>query len=185
MNDNIKINFSLKGFTSILIGAYIFIAGYVMESLLKGFLTEDNPLTNLSPEILEILIIAITFMVFLFSSFTLFFSGKRNAKKLQYQLWNSNTKTAFKKYMLAFIIIFTSLILLMNLGLIDYLTPTFLLLYGILLFLFKNKERKNLMILSGLSVLLAVMCFLIPTYWASSISILGIAHVAYGVVVKE
>ena len=74
--------------------------------------------------------------------------------------------------------------LVLSAGLIDYLTPIFLFLYAVLLFLFKDKERKNLLILSGLSLLLAVMCMLIPTYWYSSLSILGIAHIAYGVVIK-
>ena len=185
MNDNFQINFSLKGITSILIGAFIFIAGYLIETILNGFLIDDNPLGMLSPEIIELLITGITLFVFLLSSLTLFFNGKRTAKKLQHKLWNVKTKTALKKYILGFIIIFTTLLLLKNLGFIDYITPTFLILYGLLLFIFKNKERKNLLILSGLSLLLAVMCFLIPSYWASSISILGIAHVAYGVVVKE
>jgi hypothetical protein len=73
----------------------------------------------------------------------------------------------------------------MNLGFITYLTPTFLILYGLLLFSVKHKDRKNLLILAGLSFFLAVICFLIPTYWSASFSILGIAHVAYGVAVKE
>lgn len=77
------------------------------------------------------------------------------------------------------------MIILMNQGFIDSLTPTFLIIYGALLFVLKSKERKNLLILSGLSVLLAMMCILIPTYWSSSISILGIAHITYGVVVKN
>jgi hypothetical protein len=184
MNNNIQINFSLKGITSILIGAFIFVAGYLIETILNGFLIDNNPLGMLSAEILEILIIAIIVFVFILSSLTLLFIGKRATKKQEHKLWNAKTKAATKKYFLAIIIIFTSLLLLMNLGFIDYITPTFLTLYGLLLFLFKNKERKNLLILSGVSILLAVMCFLIPTYWASSLSILGIAHVAYGVVVK-
>ncbi|MDN3619896.1 MULTISPECIES: hypothetical protein [Polaribacter] len=184
MNDNYQINFSLKGFTSILIGAYFFIAGFFIETIVKGSLAEETSL-DLPSKTTEILIITAVLLVFLFSSLTLFFNGKKNAKKLQHQLWNDNNKLAFKKYILAFVVIFTSLLILMNLGFITYLTPTFLILYGLLLFIFKNKERKNLLILSGLSLLLAVMCFLIPSYWASSISILGIAHVAYGVVVKN
>ena len=80
---------------------------------------------------------------------------------------------------------FVLLIFLEKQGLIDYLTPTFLIIYGALLFLLKCKERKNILILSGLSVLLAIMCILIPTYWYSSLSILGIAHITYGVVVKN
>ncbi len=184
-HDNFQNNFSLKGFTSILIGAYFFIAGYLIKTILDGFLIDDNPFGMLSAEIIEVFIIVIAFLFFLFSSLALFFSGKRNAKKLQHLLWNGKTKAAFQKYILGIIIIFISMIILMNQGFIDSLTPTFLIIYGALLFVLKSKERKNLLILSGLSVLLAMMCILIPTYWSSSISILGIAHITYGVVVKN
>ncbi|WP_299064430.1 hypothetical protein [uncultured Polaribacter sp.] len=185
MDNNSKINFSLKGFTSILIGGYFFIAGYLIETILKGFLIDDHALAMFSAEIIEYVVLGIAFLVFQFSSLAIYFSGKRNATKLEITLWNAPTKNAVKKYFLGVLVIFSSLIILMNLGFIDYITPTFLILYGFLLFVFKNEARKNLLVLSGLSLLLALMCFLIPTYWASSLSILGIAHITYGFVVKE
>ncbi|MGJ8743572.1 hypothetical protein [Polaribacter sp.] len=184
MHNNFKINFSLKGFTSILIGAYFFISSYLIKTILDGFLIDDNPLGMLSAEIIELLIIATTLLLFIFSSLALYFSGKRNAKKLEHKLWNDTSKTAFRKYLLSFLITFIVLIILWKQGFIDYITPIFLISYGALLLLFRNKERKNLLVVAGLSLLLAVMCFLIPTYWYSSLTILAIAHVTYGVVEK-
>ena len=184
MHNTFEINFSLKGFTSILIGAYFFIAGYLIKTILENFLIDNNAMGMFSPEIIEVVVIAIVFFHFLFSSLALFFSGKRNAKKFQHQLWNRETSVALRKYTLQILIFFGGLITLMNAGFIEYITPLFLSLYGILLFLFKNKQRKNLLILSSLSILLAMVCFLIPSYWYSSISILGIAHITYGVVVS-
>ena len=104
---------------------------------------------------------------------------------MQINLWNDKTRAAVKKYSGVIFVTFIALIVLKNLELTNYLAPTFLVLYGTLLFLFKHEERKNLLVLAGLSILLAAMCLLIPTYWSSSLSILGIAHVAYGVVIKE
>jgi len=184
MHDNFSVNFVLKGFTSILIGIYFLIGSYVIKTILEGFLIDDNPAGMLSIEIIEFLGIAIAFLFFLFSSLAFFFRGKRLAKRFQYKLWNGKTKTAFFSYLIAILIIFTSELILLNLGLVDYLTPTFLLLYGVLLLVLKHKERKNLMILSGLCLFLAIICFLIPTYWYSSLTILGVAHITYGVVVK-
>lgn len=184
-HDNFSVNFSLKGFTSILIGIYIFLAGYLIKTILDGFLVNDNPMEMMSAEIIEVLVITLAGLVFIFSSFALFFSGKRNSKRFQFKLWNGKTKAAFTKYFLSALVIFIVLILLMNQGFIDYITPAFLILYAFLLFLFKNKERKNLLILSGICLLLAVLCFLIPSYWYSSLSILGIAHITYGVVVRN
>ena len=67
----------------------------------------------------------------------------------------------------------------------DYITPVFLVLYALTLLFLRVKKSKNLFVLAGVSVLLAVICFLIPNYWYSSIFILGIAHITYGIVVKN
>ncbi|WP_288955388.1 hypothetical protein [uncultured Polaribacter sp.] len=184
MHDNFQINFSLKGFTSILIGVYFLLGSYVIKTLLDGFLIDDNPAGMMSVEIIEFLVIGIALFVFLFSSLALFFAGRRNSKRFQYKLWNGKTIAAFFKYFIGFVIMLIVLVIIKNQGFIDYLTPTFLVLYGILLFVFKNKERKQLLVLSGLCLLLALMCILIPSYWYSSLSILGVAHITYGVVVK-
>ncbi len=184
MHDNYSANFILKGFTSILIGIYILIGSYALKTLLNGFLIDDNPVGMLSVEILEILGITIVFLVLLFSSLALYFSGKRVAKRNDEILFNSQTKTILRKYIIGVVIIFATLILVKSRGYLYYITPTFLLLYSLLLFLLKNKERKNLLILSGLCLLLAILCILIPSYWYSSLAILGVAHLTYGVVVK-
>ena len=184
MHDTLESNFTLKGLTSILIGLYFFIAGSIINSIIEGFLIDDNPMGMLSPQIIEIVIFTLIFFVFLFSSLALFFGGKRTAKKFEYKLWNTETKIAFRNYVLKFTVIFLVLTILMNLGFIDYLTPVFLILYGVLLALSMNKQRKNLLVLSGVSILLAAICFLIPSYWHASLSIMGIAHITYGVVVR-
>lgn len=173
MHDTFESNFSLKGFTSILIGLYFFIAGSLIHKIIEGFLIDDNPMGMLSPQIVEIAILAILFFVFLFSTLALFFGSRRTAKKFDYKLWNTETKIAFRNYIFKVIVIFSVLITLMNLGFINYLTPVFLTLYGGLLALSMNKQRKNLLVLSGLSIFLAIICLLIPSYWYASLSIIG------------
>jgi hypothetical protein len=115
----------------------------------------------------------------------LFFKGKRASKRFQHKLWNGKTKAAFWVYLIWFLSTLSISMFLMNKGFIDYITPAFLILYAILLLIFKHKERKNLLIISGICALLAAICFLIPTYWYSSLFILGIAHATYGVAVKN
>ena len=96
-HDNLSINFILKGFTSILIGVYFLVAAYLIKFILDGFLIDGNPMGMMSAEIIEILIIVITFFLFLFSSLALFFKGRRTAKKNHYKLWSEKTKAAFWK----------------------------------------------------------------------------------------
>jgi len=184
LHDNYDVNLIIKGFTSVLVGFYIIGGAYLIKSILNGFLIDDNPLGMLSAEIIEILFLAILFLVFIFSSMAVILKGRRAAKKYQFKLWNSKTKKVAFKYLLLITLLFTSLILLMNAGFINYITPSFLLLYGVMLYILKSKYRKQLLILSGLAFGLALLCFLIPNYWYSALSILGIAHVTYGILVK-
>lgn len=184
-HDNFSVNFVLKGFTSMQIGVYFLILGYTFKSILDGFLIDNNAMGMLSPQIIEILFIALLFLLVLFSSLALYFSGKRTAKRFQYKLFNQTTKKAILKYFTGIIILFSSIITLNNLGFINGIVPAFLILYSLFLFIFKNKERKNLLVLSGLSLALGLLCFVIPSYWYSSISILGIAHITYGFVVSK
>ncbi|WP_397447400.1 hypothetical protein [Polaribacter sp. R77954] len=182
---NFELNFSLKGNASIQIGIYFLIAAFAIKNILEGFLIDDNAFGMLSTELVEVFITIITFGTFLFSGLALYFKGKRKAKKADYQLWNAKTKKIFWLMILSFIAIFVLLLLLLNLGFVDMLTPTFLLLYGLLIFLNKNKKRKDLLVLTGICLLLAIITMLIPGYWYSSLFILGIAHITYGLVVRN
>jgi magnesium-transporting ATPase (P-type) len=183
--NHIQPNFSLQGYSSILIGIYFLCATFLIKKLIMGFLVDGNPLGALSPQIIEILILTIIFITFIFSSLTLFFNGKSKSKKLDYKLWNAKTKTILWKYLLSFIVIFLVLSYLIFFNYSDYLAPFFLLLYAVTLLFLKLKNSKNLFILAGVSLFLAIICFLIPNYWYSSLLILGIAHITYGLVVKD
>jgi hypothetical protein len=139
----------------------------------------------LSAEIIEYLVSSICVFLFLFSSFALFFSSKRRAKKQEIALWNIASKRIFWKYLASFLVLFMALIFLMKQGFIDFITPVFLLFYGAILLLINQKNNQNIRIISGICLLLAIICFLIPSYWYASISILGIAHITFGIVVKN
>ena len=184
-HDNFEVNFSLKGFASIQIGIYILIAAYLIKNILTGFLIDDNPVGMLSVEIIEIAVISILILTFLFSSMALYFKARRASRRFQHKIFNSKTKKALLVYVIFLISTFTILISLKNLCYVDFITPSFLILYGIFLFFMKHKSRKNILIISLVSVLLAALCIVIPSYWYSSLFILGITHITYGVVVKH
>jgi hypothetical protein len=182
LHDNFEVNFSLKGITSILIGVYFFLLSYAYNYVLTNFLVDDHTLGMLSPQIIEIIFISLAGVFILFSSLALFFSGKRTSKSFHLLLWNGKTKASFSKYLIGIALLFILLITLMKLGLVNLIAPSFLFTYGIFLLLIKNKARKNILILSALSLLLSIYCFVIPSYWYSSFTILAIAHATYGVV---
>ena len=183
--DNFQFNFSLKGYSSIQIGIYFLIAAFFIKSILNGFLIDDDPLAMMSAEIVEILIFVIIFFTLLLSTLALFYKGRRKARKLEYKLWNKKTKTNSWKYIASFSIIFLIILFLNYQGYVNYVTPVFLISYGVSLLLLKIKKSKNLFVLSGLCLFLAIICFLIPNYWYSSVNILGLAHITYGVVIRN
>jgi hypothetical protein len=182
LHDNFEVNFSLKGFASILIGAYFFLLSYAYKYILDGFLIDEHTLGMLSLQSIEIIFISLAVIFVFFSSFALLFSAKRIAKSFKTLLWNGKTKVAFLKYLLLITAIFAVLITLMSVGLIDFITPSFFLMYALFLLIFKNKTHKKILFLIGLSLLLGIYCLVIPSYWYSSFTILAIAHATYGVV---
>jgi hypothetical protein len=182
LHDNFEVGFTLKGVSSILIGIYFYLLAYAYKYVINSFLIDDHALGLLSPQIIEIIFISLAVVFILFSSFSLFFSGKRAAKNFKLLLWNGKTKAVFLKYLIGIAIVFSTLITLMNHGFIDFITPAFLILYALFLFLTFNKTRKSIFILGGLSLMLGVLCFIIPEYWYSAFTILAIAHITYGMV---
>jgi len=183
--NNFQLNFSLKGYSSIQIGLYFLLAAFSIKKLLEGFLIDNNPMGMLSVEIIEILVLSIIFFTIVLSALALFFKGRRKARRQKYKLWNTKTKKKSQAFLTSFIVIFSVLIVLITQDFADYITPTLLFLYGISLLFLKSKKSKNLFVLSGISLLLTMICILIPNYWYSSIYILGIAHITHGLVVKN
>ena len=139
--EHISENFALKGFTSIQIGLYFLLASYLIKIILEGFLIDDNPMGMMSAEILEYLIGSICVFLFVFSSFALFFSAKRRAKKQEIPLWNSSSKSIFWKYLASFLVLFIALIFLMNQGFIDVITPIFF--YFLWIHIVVNQSKKQ------------------------------------------
>ena len=137
--NNFQLNFSLKGYSSIQIGLYFLLAAFSIKKLLEGFLIDDNPMGMLSAEIIEILVLSIIFFTIVLSALALFFKGRRKARRQKYKLWNTKTKKKSQVFLTSFIVIFSVLIVLTTQDFADYITPTFLFLYGISLLFLKRK----------------------------------------------
>ena len=178
-----EVNFKLKGFTSVLIGVYIILAAQIINSMLSGFLVDDNPMGMLSVQLLEGFIFGLVVLFFILATLALFFKGRRVAKKNDITLWNTKTKRIAVFYGLSFTTLFVILFSFSSLGKIDLITPLFLVIYGLTLVVMREKS-KSLLIITLVSVLLGIVTFVIPSYWFSALFILGMAHITYGIAVK-
>jgi hypothetical protein len=172
-------NFVLKGFSSILIGGFIFTGTFAIRNILKTFTKDTSFLRIITTQNVHYFIFLIIILVFIASTITFYISEKRSTKNLN--LWNLKTN----KLTLRMMLILATIILLFSKGFVHLITPIFLVFYGVILFILKNKEDKNLLIIVGICLFLGLICFLIPSYWYSSLSLLGIAHITYGIVVKD
>jgi L-asparagine transporter-like permease len=180
LHDNFSLNFVLRSFNSVRIGLYFSLGAYLLKSSLQNFIADENPMGMLSIEIIEILQISIVFLVALFSSFALLFSARRQSRKFQFKLWNAKTKRFFWIYLIAIVIGIFLLNFIANSGNIIFLAPTFLVYYGAFLAILNSEKKKNLYLISGISLLLAFLVYIIPTYWYSAILIVGASHIVYG-----
>ncbi len=185
LHDNLSLNFVLRSFNSVQIGIYFLLGGYLLKSSLQNFIAEENLMGMMSIEIIEVLAISIVVLMVVFSSLALFFSGKRQARKHQYKLWSKKTKKYFRVYLILIIGGIILLKFIANTGNISILVPLFLAYYSVSLAILNSKRIKNLYLISGVGLLLSLIVYIIPTYWYSSLLILGTSHIVYGLIHRK
>lgn len=173
-------NFILKGFNSIQIGLYIILGAYAIEATILGFIGEENPLGMLSIEIIESICMFLILLVVFFSMFAVFFSSRRAARKSGMAVWNTASKKQVGLYVFAMVLGLFLLSLAKNMA-VNYATPFFLGYLGLFMALVNSERKKIYDLLVVVSFLLAVVVFVIPTYWYSSLLILGASFFVYGI----
>lgn len=174
-------NFVLKGFASVQVGVYFLVSAYLLKKMVENFLVDDTFMMFMSVQLIEYFAVGVLFFLFLFSSFALFYSSRRRARKVDKKIWNAASKKRFWIYLIHFIVGITILLLTYSNGLYNLLGSVGLVLYAFMLISLSG-YNKAYYLFAGLSVLLAVMSFIIPTYWYSSMLLMGVAHFAYGIV---
>lgn len=178
-------NFILKGFNSVQVGVYFLIAAFLLKSLLDGFLSDVSMLGMMSIEIIESVGLFLVIFLILFSGLAIFFSSRRQARKSGVRIWNKKSvKQLVFFYLLAIVSIFVMLFTKAN-GYSMYLGVFFLFFVGFILASLNTKKKKPLYLLAAISIGLAALSYFIPTYWYSSLLILGIAFVVYGIMIRK
>ena len=173
-------NFILKGFNSIQIGLYMLLGVYVINAAILGFIADSNPLGMLSIEIIESICMFMLVLVGFFSMFAVFFSSRRAARKSGMAVWNTASKKQVGLYVFAMVLGIFLLSLAKNMA-VNYATPFFLGYLGLFMALVNSQRKKIYDLLVVVSFLLAVVVFVIPTYWYSSLLILGASFFVYGI----
>lgn len=182
---NTSQNFILRGFNSIQVGLYLILFTFIFKSLFDGFLSDVSMLGMMSIEIIELMATVFIVLFIMLSGFAIFFSSRRLARKSGYKLMNKKTFRQFAFYVSTSFPAFIVLYFLASGGYSMYIGIAMLLFFGLILLGLNSQKKKPMFLLAGLSLLLAIISFLIPTYWYSSLMIMGGAFIVYGIMIKK
>lgn len=182
---NRSFNFKLKGVSSVLIGIYILISSVLIKLTLTAFVTDDSPVGFLSIENLGALIGFITFLAYVFSLLALFFGSRKAARKINYKVWSNPSKKSLRQIVILFIFGYIIMYSLLNNGYYNFIVPTFLICYGLLLSLLNYSKYTSLYVFTLVSILIGIFALFFPEYWLQSLMFLGLTHIAFGILVKN
>lgn len=183
--NNFSYNFKLRGVSSILIGIYIILGTFLIQTILIGYTTVDSPFSFLTIDMLELFIFAVTVLAILFSALALFFGNRRITRRLHYKVWNAHSKKSVWQFFGLFIFGYIIFFYLLNAGFYDFIIPAFLICYGLLLSLLNYRKQPPLYIFTIISILFGFIALFFPTHWFYTLISLGTTHVIYGILVKK
>jgi len=179
---NTSYNFKLRKRPSLFTGTYIILATLIIKLTIEGFTTEASPFGFLTVNYLESFIVIITVLTFLFSLLALFFGNRKHQRKIGFKLWNRNSKKS-----LLLVITFVALLYfiefyLLRIGEEQFIIPTFLIGYGIILMSLNFSRSKMLFIFSMISICIGFIPLFVEGFGFYSLFTLGISHYVFSFV---
>lgn len=178
--NNTHYNFKLRKTPSILIGIYIILGSFLIQTVIEGFHTDASPFGFLTVNYFEGVVFIISLLVFLFSLLALFFGNRRHARKIGIKVWNKNSRKSFWVLILLISFVYTILIYELRIGEEQFIIPTFLMGYGFILLLVNYSKSKEVYYLTMTSFALGFLPLLYPNYGFNSLFIFGVAHFILG-----
>jgi len=179
-------NLSLQGISGIIFGLlfllFIFGLKYILESYTSG--TEGFSLLPIS--FFQIIAIVYIFIAIILLYLTVTIINKRRRRKIGLKGWSSNSKT-IRILFLGFIIINgLAFAYFMNIGALQMIIPTCLILYGITAMLSHSKTNGNTKILGVLFMINGLLAYFYPSYSFILMFIgFGGYHILYGIFYTE
>ncbi len=173
-------NFKLRSTASFFIGTYFILGIVLIKTIIAGFIAVDSPFSFLTVNFLELCIFIITFLVFLFSILALFFGSRRNTRKIGNKVWNQNSKKMMWLLAILLIVLYGIEFYLLRIGEEAFIIPTFIMGYGILLFLLNFSKTIPIYLFSMACFLIGFVPLFIDGFEFYSLIALGVSHYVYG-----
>lgn len=181
---NIKIhNLSLRGITGIFAGIISLIYIFGIHLLLSHYVSGSSAVSVLPISFFEILIFGVSFLYILISYSTIALINKRRRKKLYLSKWDFKAKNIRRIYLMHLLVGGIILYFLMTSGLIKFVIPTSLLLYGIAGIISNKYTYGATAILGIIFFILGALAILFPSLafylWGFAF---GVCHIIYGLI---
>ena len=139
----------------------------------------------MSIEIIELAAVVFIVLFILLSGLAVLFSSRRRVRRSGHKLMNKKSFRQFAIYLGGTLPSFLILYTMANGGYSMFTGVSFLFLLGAILIGLNPSKKKPLYLLSGLSIGLALISFLIPSYWYSSVMIMGGAFIVHGIMFRK
>ncbi|MFZ2282954.1 MAG: hypothetical protein WAV86_03685 [Lutibacter sp.] len=182
MNKKIH-NLSLRGSTGIFTGIFSLIFIFGIHLLLSQYASGSAGVSVLPISFFEILLFAISFLYILISYFTIVLINKRRRKKIYLRKWDFKAKKIRRIYLVFLLLGGIILYFLMTNGLLKFIIPASLILYGIAGIVSNKYTYGATAILGFIFVILGGLAILFPDIafylWGFAF---GICHIVYGLV---
>lgn len=182
---NASYNFRLRKRPSIFIGIYIVLGTLLIKTTIEGFSTDSSPFGFLTVNFLENFIFIITLLVVLFSLLALFFGNRRYERKIGNKIWNSNSRKQLLLLILLLILMYVVAFYFLRNGTEQFIIPSFLIGYGLILVFLNFSKKKELYNFSMVVFLLGIFALYIPVSDFMFLFALGVSHVLYGMIKKK
>lgn len=174
---------SLRGSTGIFTGIFSLIFIFGIHLLLSQYTSGSSSVSMLPISFFEILLFGLSFLYIIISYFTIVLINKRRRKKIYLRKWDFKAKKIRRIYLVFLLFGGFMLYFLMTNGLLKFIIPASLILYGIA-GIVSNKYTYGatsilgfiFVILGGLAILFSGFAFYL---WGFAF---GICHIVYGLV---
>lgn len=174
---------SLRGITGIFAGIFSLIFIFGIHLLLSQYASSSSGVSVLPISFFEILLFGSSFLYILISYFTIVLINKRRRKKLYLRKWDFKAKKIRRIYLILLLLGGIILYLLMTNGLLKFIIPASLILYGIGGIITNEITYGATAVLGFVFLMLGVLGLLFPSlafyFWGFAF---GICHIVYGLV---
>ena len=176
-------NLSLRGITGIFAGVISLIYIFGIHLLLSQYASGSAGVSVLPISFFEMLILGVTFLYILISYITITLINRRRRKKLYLRKWDFKAKKIRRIYLVFLLIGGIILYFLMANGLLKFIIPTSLILYGIAGIICNKRTFGATAVLGFIFFILGGLAILLPSFafylWGFAF---GICHIIYGLV---